>query len=137
MQEPPSSVRRPCSSSPNFCGKTFLLDSKQKTNDKNKTAQEQKTCLIHTYSSLGFIRACEDLCWNRDKSSPFRSETKGIGENAVRRVKEGTSGLLIQYFCYLRNTQPKLADRKSPCEITFGTPLDDGPVIAFLEWQKF
>ena len=31
---------------------------------------DQKPCSTHTENSLEFIRACEDLCWNRDKSTP-------------------------------------------------------------------
>ena len=51
-------------------------------------------------------------------STPHRSETTGIAERAVRRVKEGTSAVLLQSglvkkwwadamecYCYLRNVQ--------------------------------
>ena len=38
----------------------------------------------------------EDCCWNDDKSTPYRSETDGIAENAVHRMKEGASDLLFQ-----------------------------------------
>ena len=44
--------------------------------------------MIGTVNSLEFIRACEDLIWNHDKSTPYRSETNGIAENAVRRGEE-------------------------------------------------
>ena len=97
---------------------------------------DQKPGIIHTDDSLECIRACEDLCWNEDKSTPYRSETNGIAENAVRSVREGTSALLLQSglsekwwreaierFCYLRNIQDKLAGRKSPYEIRFVTPF--------------
>ena len=60
----------------------------------------------------------------------------GIGERAVRRVKEGTSALLLQSFldekwladsmeCYthLRNIQDLLSDGKTPCERRFGEPF--------------
>ena len=40
--------------------------------------------------------ACEDLSWNHCTSTPHRSETNGIAERAVRRVKEGTSAVLLQ-----------------------------------------
>ena len=76
---------------------------------KNKTAQETMECLqhfvppdqntryhSHTDTSLEFTRACEDFCWNHDESNSYQSETNGIAENAVRRVKEGTSALLVQ-----------------------------------------
>ena len=64
---------------------------------KNKIAQEtmtnlqkflppdQKPGMINTETSLEFIRACEDFCWNHDKSTPCRSETNEIAESAVRR----------------------------------------------------
>ena len=38
----------------------------------------------------------EDLLWNHCFSTPRRSETNGIAERAVRRVKEGTSAMLLQ-----------------------------------------
>ena len=56
---------------------------------------DQKPGIVHTDNSVGFIRGCEDLCWNHDKSTPYRSETNGISENADRRVTEGTSSLLV------------------------------------------
>ena len=36
------------------------------------------------------------MCWNHVKSTPYRLETNGSTENAVRRVKEGTSVLVVQ-----------------------------------------
>ena len=35
------------------------------------------------------------LSWNHRASTPHRSETNGIAERAVRRVKEGTSAVLL------------------------------------------
>ena len=70
---------------------------------KNKTSQEtqrnlqkflepeRKPKVIYTDNSLEFGNACEDLSWNHCTSTPHRSETNGIAERAVRRVKEGTS----------------------------------------------
>ena len=70
-----------------------------------KTSQEtqrslQKFCepnrklkVIYTDISLEFDKACEDLSWNHCTSTPQRSETNGIAERAVRRVKEGTSAI--------------------------------------------
>ena len=97
----------------------------------------------HTCNSLAFIRACEDLRWNHDKSTPETSETNGIVEKAVRRVTKGTSALLVQSdlaekwweeavecFCYLRIIQDKLAGGKSPYESRFGTQIDC-PIIPF------
>ena len=55
-----------------------------------------KPKVIHTENSLEFGKACEDLSWNHCTSTPHRSETYGISERAVRRVKEGTSAVLLQ-----------------------------------------
>ena len=66
---------------------------------KNKTSQEtqrslqkflepeRKPNVIYTDNSLEFGKACEDLSWNHCTSAPHRSETNGIAERAVRRVK--------------------------------------------------
>ena len=72
---------------------------------------------------------CEDLCWNHCTSTPHRSETNGIAERAVRRVKEGTSAVLLQSgldvnlwadsmecYPYLRNVTDLLSDGKTPYE---------------------
>ena len=55
-----------------------------------------KLKVICTDNSLEFGKACEDLSWNHCMSTPHRSETNGIAERAVRRVKEGTSAVLLQ-----------------------------------------
>ena len=47
--------------------------------------------VIYTDNSLEFGKVVEDLTWNHCTSTPHRSETNGIAERAVRRVKEGTS----------------------------------------------
>ena len=76
---------------------------------------------------LEFGKACEDLSWNHCTSTPHRSETQGIAERAVRRVKEGTSAVLsqsgldenwwadsVECSSYLRNVQDLLSDGKTP-----------------------
>ena len=75
---------------------------------RNKTSQEtqrsfqkflgpeRKPKVIYTDNSLEFGKACKDLSWNHCTSTPHRSETNGIAERAVRRVKEGTSAVLLQ-----------------------------------------
>ena len=108
---------------------------------KNKTSQEtqrnfqkfleseRKPKVIYTNNSLEFGKACEDLSWNHCTSTPHRSQTNGITERAVRRVKEGTSAVLLQsglneswrpdsmecYTC-LRNVTDLLSDGKTPYE---------------------
>ena len=51
---------------------------------------------MYTDNPLQFGKICEDQSWNRCTSTPHRSETNGIAERAVRRVKEGTSAVLLQ-----------------------------------------
>ena len=122
---------------------------------KTKTSQETQRTLqkfleptrkpkdIYTDNSLEFGKACEDLSWNHCTSTPHRSETNGIAERAVRRVKEGTSAVLLQSGlnekwwadsmernCYLRSIHDLLSDGKTPYERRFGMPLN-GPVIPF------
>ena len=115
---------------------------------KTKTSQETQSSLqkflepetnpkvIYTDKSLEFGKACEDLSWNHCTSTPHRSETHGIAERAVRRVKEGTSAVLLQsglnenwwadsmecYTC-LRNVTDLLSDGKTPNERRFGQPF--------------
>ena len=122
---------------------------------KNKTSQEtqrslqkflepeRKPKVIYTDNSLEFGKACEDLSWNHCTSSPHRSETNGIAERAVRRVKEGTSAVLLQSglneswwadsmecYTYLRNVTDLLSDGKTPYERRFGQPFK-GPIFPF------
>ena len=76
-------------------------------------------------------------------STPHRSETNLIAERAVRRVKEGTSAVLLQSglnenwwadsmecYTYLRNVTDLLSDGKTPYERRFGQPFK-GPTISF------
>ena len=55
-----------------------------------------KPKVIYTENSLECGKACEDLSWNHCTSTPHRSETNGIAERAVRRIKEGTPAALSQ-----------------------------------------
>ena len=104
---------------------------------------DRKPKVIYTVKSLEFGKACEDHSWNHCTSTPHRSETNGIAERAVRRVKEGTSAVLLQsglndswwadsLECYtnLRNVTDLLSDGKTPFERRFGKPFE-GPIIPF------
>ena len=101
----------------------------------------RKPKVIYTDNSLEFGKSCEGLSWNHCTSTPHRSETNGIAERAPRRVKEGTSVVLLQsgldkewwadsmeFFTYLRNVTDLLSDGKTPHERRFGMPFI-GPVI--------
>ena len=85
----------------------------------------RKPNVIYTDNSLEFGKSCEELSWNHCTSTPRRSETNGIAERAVRRVKQGTSAVLLQsgldenwwadsMECetYLRNIQDLLSGGK-------------------------
>ena len=102
-----------------------------------------KPKVIYTDNSLEFGKACEDLPCSHCTSTPHRSETNGIAERAVRRVKEGTSAVLLQSglneswwadsmecYTYLRNVTDLLSDGKTPYERRFGQPFK-GPIIPF------
>ena len=75
---------------------------KTKTSQKTQRSLQKflepntKPKVIYTDNSLEFGETCEDLSWNHCTSTPHRSETNGIAERAVRRVKEGTSAVLLQ-----------------------------------------
>ena len=55
----------------------------------------RKPKVIYTENSSEFGKFFE-LSWNHCTSTPHRSETHGIAERAVCRVKEGTSAVLLQ-----------------------------------------
>ena len=69
--------------------------------ERRKSSQKfleptRKPKVIDTDNSLEFGKSCEHLSWNLCSSTPHRSETNGIAERAVRRIKEGTSAVLLQ-----------------------------------------
>ena len=117
---------------------------------KTKTSQETQRSLqkflepdrnpkvINTDNSMEFGKACGDLSWNHCTSTPHRSETNGIAERAVRRVKEGTSAVLLhsglneswwadsmECYTYLGNVTDLLSDGKTPDEGRLGNHLKD------------
>ena len=94
--------------------------------------------VIYIDNSLEFGKACEDLSWNHCASTPDSSEMNRVAERAVRRLKEGTSALLLQFgldekwwadsmecYCYLRNIQDCLSDGRTPHERRFGEPFKE------------
>ena len=74
----------------------------KKTSQENQKSRmkfqepKRKPKVIYTDNSLEFGKACEELTWNHCTSTPHRSETNGIADRAVRRMKEGTSAVLLQ-----------------------------------------
>ena len=122
--------------------KTITLQETQRSLQKF-LEPSWKPKVIYTDNFLEFGKACEDLSWNHRTSTPHRSETNGIAERAVRRVKEGTSAVLLQSglneswwadsmecYTYLRNVTDLLSDGKTPYERRFGQPFK-GPIIPF------
>ena len=92
---------------------------------------------------MEFGKSSEELSWNHCSSTPHRSETNGIAERVVCRIKKKTSAVLLQSgldekwwadsiecYCYLRNIQDLFSDGKTPYERRFGVPFK-GPVIPF------
>ena len=141
--------------------KTWPLNGSSRIRAKQKLHRKLKEAYRSSWSRIGslksfiltipwnFGKSCEDLSWNRCTSTPHRSETNGIAERAVRRVKEGTSAVLLQsgldekwwadfMECYtnLRNIQDLLSDGKTPYERRFGEPFK-GPIIPFGSLDEF
>ena len=125
------------------------IRAKQKLLRKHKGACKSSWSRIGSLKSFtltipwNLARACEDLSWNHCTSTPHRSETNGTAQRAVRRVKEGTSAVLLQSgldekwwsdsmerYTYLRYIQNLLSDGKTHHERRFGEPFK-GPVISF------
>ena len=117
---------------------------KTKTSQKTQRSLQKflepnrKPKVIYTDNSLELREACEDFSWNHCTSTPHRSETNGIAERAVRRVKEGRSAVLLQsgldekwwadsMECktYLRNIHDLLSDGKTPMKEVLGNHLKD------------
>ena len=125
---------------------------------KQKLLRKHKGAWKNSWSQIGSLKSFTlTIPWNLAKlvkispgiiarhctSTPHRSETNGIAERAVRRVKEGTSAVLLQSglneswwadsmecFTYLRNVTDLLSDGKTPYERRFGQPFK-GPIIPF------
>ena len=117
------------------------------TGDPEKLAKvsgsREEPKVIYIDNSLKFGKACEDLSWNHCTPTPHRSETNGIAARAVRRVKEGTSAVLLQSglneswwensmecYTYLRNVTDQFSDEKTSYETRFGQPCKK-PIIPF------
>ena len=141
--------------------RTWPPNGSRRTRAKTKTSQETQRSLqkflapdrnpkvIYTDNSLEFGKDCEDFSWNHCTSTPHRSETNGIAERAVRRVKEGTSAVLLQSglneswwadsmerYTYLRNVTDLLSDGKTLHERRFGQPCK-GPIIPFGSFVEY
>ena len=128
---------------------------------KTKTSQETQRSLQKFLEPIRNLKSFTlTIPWNLAKpvktfpginctSTPHRSDTNGIAERAVRRVKEGTSAVLLQSglneswwadsmecYTYLRNVTDLLSDGKTPYERRFGQPLK-GPIIPFVSLVEY
>ena len=96
-----------------------------------------------------FFKACEELIWNHEWSTPHGSETRGIAEWVVGRVKQEISSALFQFglqeswraeatkcHCQLRNMQDLFAGGQTPYERRSNSPFDE-PIIPFGAEVKF
>ena len=104
---------------------------------------DRKPKVLYTGNFSEFCKACEDPSWNHCTSTPHRSETDGIAERAVRRVKKGTFAVSLQSSLngswwadsmecctFLRNFTDLSSDGKTPDERRFGQPFK-GPIVPF------
>ena len=131
--------------------RTWPLNGSSRIRAKQKLLRKYKGACKSSWSPRGnhksvtltIRKACEDLSWNHCTSTPHRSQTNGFAERAVRRVKEGTSAVLLQsgldekwwadsMECYtsLRNVTDLLSDGKTPYERRFGQTFER-PIIPF------
>ena len=96
------------------------IRAKQKTSQENQRSlqnflePDRKPKVIYTDNSLEFRKSCENLSWNHCTSTLHRSETNGIAERAVHRVKES--------ILSIRSDENWWADSMEWCE-TYGTQL--------------
>ena len=74
--------------------KNFPGDPEEPNEVPGADEDHQKSFTLAILWNLG--KACEDLTWNHWTSTPHRSETNGIAEGSVRKIKEWTSALLLR-----------------------------------------
>ena len=123
--------------------------AKQKSAEETKKAFQryfepnQEPTHVYSDNSKEIKKACDDLGYTHDTSTPHRSETNGVAERAVRRVKEGTAcvltqsgftehwwSLAMQAFCFMRNVVDKLDNGQTAYFNRFGVDYG-GPAIPF------
>ena len=125
------------------------LHIKQKRAFKNSWSRRGNQESFTFTISLEFGKACEALSWNHCTSTPHRSETNGTAERAVRRMRAGTSAVLLQSgleekwwadsmecHCCLRNIPDLLFCGRTPYERRFGEPFK-GPIIPFVSLVEY
>ena len=93
---------------------------------KIKTSQEtemssrkflEPECHLH-WQFLGIWQILWKISWNHRTSTPYRSETNGITERAVRRMMEGTSAVLCCDLAWMKNGWLILWNAIAICEMS-------------------
>ncbi len=96
---------------------------------------------VYTDGSGEFKKAMADLGFSHDIAVPHRPQTNGVAERAVRRIKEGTTAVLVQSgfttewwpeamncYCFLRVIVDNVGNGFTAYENRF-TKTYDGPTI--------
>ena len=128
---------------------------------ETKSAEECKKAFTHFtgngeierfYSdgSKELAKMTADLGISHDTSTPYRPETNGVAERAVRRVLEGSRAVLLQSnlphdwwseaatcFCFLRNVSDAVDGKLTPYELRYGEKFKGHkiPFGAFVEYR--
>ena len=135
--------------------RTWPPNGSSRIRAKQKLHRKHREVCKSSWSQIGSLKSFTlTIPWNSAQpvkispgiiaaSTPHRSETNGIAERAVRRVKEGTSAVLLQSglneswladsmecYTYMRNVTDLLSDGKTPYERRFGQPFK-GSIIPF------
>ena len=108
-----------------------VIDAKNQLRRRTEVFEKSENpTTVCTDHSLEFIKACEELNWNHERFTPHRFDTHGIAERAVRRVKEGTSSVLVQF-----GPQRKLVGRNNGVIMNVGS-IHQLMGRSFLQEQK-
>ena len=99
-----------------------------------------KPQLVYSDGSKEIDKSMKTLEYPHDTSTPYRPQTNGIAERAVRRVKEGTTCVLVQsglnyewwreaqeFFCFAFCVTEVMLGGFTPYESRFSKKLD-GPI---------
>ena len=134
--------------------RTWPLNGSNRIRVKQKLHRKPREACKSSWSQIGNLKSFTlAIPWNLAKlvqifpgiivRQHHTDQKHGIAERVVRRVKEGTSAVLLQSgldekwwadsmecYTYLRNVQDLLSDGKTPFERRFGKPFE-GPIIPF------
>jgi len=108
-----------------------------------------KAKYVYSDNSPEIKAAMKELNVLHDTSIPYRPQTNGIAERAVRRVKEGTTCTLVQSglgeewwaeamecYTYLRCIVDIMKEDMTSYQLRFGAPFE-GPIIPFGAHVKY